>query len=174
MDALQKWLEKTQSSSYSFYNTRSKVPLGYMFWNISIAWGKNQNSLKWTAGSFFICFLLTPVLSIKYSLFAFNIQIRCLLSNFSFVWLFVTLEILQARMLEWVATSSSMGSSWPRNWTCISYVSSIGFFTTSTTWKVSIPDFKTCPFLLPSCALYLLLCIYLKHFLTLLTLLLIV
>ena len=26
--------------------------------------------------------------------------------------------ILQARMLEWVAMSSSRGSSWPRDWTC--------------------------------------------------------
>ena len=29
-------------------------------------------------------------------------------------------EILQARILEWVAMSSSWGSSWPRNWICIS------------------------------------------------------
>ena len=34
--------------------------------------------------------------------------------------------ILQARILEWVAISSSRGSSWPRDWTCISYVSCIG------------------------------------------------
>ena len=33
--------------------------------------------------------------------------------------------ILQARILEWVAMPSSRGSSWPRNWTCTSYVSSI-------------------------------------------------
>ena len=34
-------------------------------------------------------------------------------------------EILQARILEWVAISSSRGSSWPRIWTiisCISYI----------------------------------------------------
>ena len=31
--------------------------------------------------------------------------------------------ILQARILEWVAISSSRGSSWPRDQTCISYVS---------------------------------------------------
>ena len=30
--------------------------------------------------------------------------------------------ILQARILEWVATSFSRGSSWPRDWTCISCV----------------------------------------------------
>ena len=31
--------------------------------------------------------------------------------------------VLQARILEWVAISSSRGSSWPRNWTRVSYVS---------------------------------------------------
>ena len=34
-------------------------------------------------------------------------------------------EILQARVLEWVAMPSSRGSSPPRDWTCISYVSCI-------------------------------------------------
>ena len=29
-------------------------------------------------------------------------------------------EILQARMLEWVAIPSSRGFSWPRDWTCVS------------------------------------------------------
>ena len=35
-------------------------------------------------------------------------------------------EILHARILEWVAMSSSRGSFQPRDWTCLSYVSSIG------------------------------------------------
>ena len=35
-------------------------------------------------------------------------------------------EILQARILKWVAISSSRGSSWPRGRTYISYVSCIG------------------------------------------------
>ena len=35
-------------------------------------------------------------------------------------------RILQARILEWVVTSSSRGSSRPRDWTCIFYVSCIG------------------------------------------------
>ena len=30
-------------------------------------------------------------------------------------------EISQARILEWVATSFSSGSSWPRGWNCISW-----------------------------------------------------
>ena len=48
--------------------------------------------------------------------------------------------ISQARILEWVTTSSRR-SSWPRDQTCNSYVSSIGrqvlyhFFTTSATWE---------------------------------------
>ena len=45
--------------------------------------------------------------------------------------------ILQARILEWVAISSSSGSSWPGNWTHASYSLALagGFFTTSTTWE---------------------------------------
>ena len=34
--------------------------------------------------------------------------------------------IFQTRRQEWIAVSFSRGSSWPRNWTCISYVSCIG------------------------------------------------
>ena len=34
--------------------------------------------------------------------------------------------ILQARVLEWVAMSSARGSSWPRDRTCMSFVSCIG------------------------------------------------
>ena len=34
--------------------------------------------------------------------------------------------ILQARIPEWVAVPSSRRSSWPRYWTCISYISCIG------------------------------------------------
>ena len=34
--------------------------------------------------------------------------------------------ILQARILEWVAMPSPSGSPWPRDWTCISWVSCIG------------------------------------------------
>ena len=45
-------------------------------------------------------------------------------------------RILQARILEWVAMPSSRGSSWPRDWTEVSYVFCIGgFFTTSATWE---------------------------------------
>ena len=42
--------------------------------------------------------------------------------------------ILQARMLEWVAISSSRGSSWPKDWTCISCFAG-GFFYHWVTWE---------------------------------------
>ena len=38
----------------------------------------------------------------------------------------LSLRILQARILGWVAMPSSWGSSWPRDWNCISYISFIG------------------------------------------------
>ena len=45
--------------------------------------------------------------------------------------------VLQASILEWVAISSSRGSSRPRDQTCISCISCISrrFFTTSATWE---------------------------------------
>ena len=58
----------------------------------------------------------------------------CLLSRFCHAWLFATLwtvarqsphGILQAGILEWVAVTSR-GSSQPRDWTCVSYISRIG------------------------------------------------
>ena len=67
----------------------------------------------------------------------------CMLSRFSHVWFFETLwtvahqdpqpmGILQARIVEWAAMLSSRGSSRPRDWTCVSYISCIagGFFIT--------------------------------------------
>ena len=62
---------------------------------------------------------------------------RVLAQLFSHVWLFVTprtvahqaplsMGILQARILEWVAMPSSRGSSQPRDWTHVSQVSCIG------------------------------------------------
>ena len=42
--------------------------------------------------------------------------------------------ILQARILEWVAISFSRGSSWPRNWTRVSYIAG-RFFTVWATGK---------------------------------------
>ena len=54
--------------------------------------------------------------------------------------------ILQARILECVAIPFSRGSSWPRDQTCVSYVSWLagGFFTTSATWEalVSFKNFQ--------------------------------
>ena len=60
----------------------------------------------------------------------------CMLNHFSCVWLFVTpwtvacqvplsMGILQARILEWVAMPSSRGSSWPRDRTWVSLTSPV-------------------------------------------------
>ena len=61
--------------------------------------------------------------------------------------------ILQARILEWVATSYSRRSSWPRDWTQVSCVSCTAgrFFSTSTTWKTqdgaaaAAKSLRSCP-----------------------------
>ena len=74
-------------------------------------------------------------------------DLRCMLSCFSCVWLFVTPwtqqatdVISQARILEWVAVPASRGSSRLSDWARISYVSCTAsrFFTTSATWKPQI------------------------------------
>ena len=57
--------------------------------------------------------------------------LMCMLSCFSRVRLFATPwlrvhELLQARILEWVPMPSSRGSSPPRDWTSVSYISCIG------------------------------------------------
>ena len=44
--------------------------------------------------------------------------------------------LLQARILGWVAMPPSRGSSWPRDWTWVSY--NPLFFTTSTTWEANL------------------------------------
>ena len=49
------------------------------------------------------------------------------LGSDSWVWLFVH-EVLQARILDWVAISSSRRSSWPRDWTWVSCIAGT-FFT---------------------------------------------
>ena len=50
--------------------------------------------------------------------------------------------ILQARILEWVAISCSRGSSWPRDWTHVSYISCIDRWVLYhfTTGKPSFPE----------------------------------
>ena len=54
--------------------------------------------------------------------------------------------ILQARILEWVAISSSRGSSWPRDWTCLSYLSCIGRYSfdpwTTKIWTVWVHSYS--------------------------------
>ena len=62
---------------------------------------------------------------------AFELSFECM-CWFSCVWLFVALpgssvhRTFQGRILEWVATSFSRGFSWPRDQTCIFWVSCTG------------------------------------------------
>ena len=78
----------------------------------------------------------------------FHLTDTCVLSCCSRVWLFAILWTVahqvplsvgfsQAKVLEWVAVPSSRGSSWPRDWTHISYVSCIGRWVLypSATWE---------------------------------------
>ena len=72
----------------------------------------------------------------------FRCSCTCVLSHFRHVWLCNPMDcsppgssvhgIFQARILEWVVIPFSRGSSWPRDWTHVSWVSCIagGFFTT--------------------------------------------
>ena len=57
--------------------------------------------------------------------------------------------ILQAKILEWIAMSSSKESSQPRDGTCVSYISCISrrFFTTSASWEAQVKVLVTqlCP-----------------------------
>ena len=46
----------------------------------------------------------------------------------------LSMAILQARILEWVAMPFSRGSSWPRDWTQVSNIAE-RFFTIWTTWE---------------------------------------
>ena len=48
--------------------------------------------------------------------------------------------IFQARILKWVAISYSRGSSWPRDWSCVSFISCIGWWTlcNSATWEAPV------------------------------------
>ena len=66
-----------------------------------------------------------------------NSMCVCMLSPFIHFWLFMTPMdcsplsssvhgFLQARILEWVAIPYSRGSSWPRDWTHMYYVSCTG------------------------------------------------
>ena len=57
--------------------------------------------------------------------------------------------ILQASLLEWVAISSSRGSSWPRDWTCVSCISASAgsFFTTEPPASFAIAICYSCSFL---------------------------
>ena len=105
----------------------------FFFLWVSAFFVGHESSPFWSPNSI-LRFLLINVLW-KYD----NILYKCILvlSCFSRVQLFATLwtavhkiplsmGILQARILEWSAMTSSSGSFWPRDWTCISCRSCIG------------------------------------------------
>ena len=105
-------------------------------------------------------YLVSPVYKMK--LHGTCILGRCgglgICSYLCCVWLFATPwtcslpgssvhRIVQARILEWGAISSSRGSSWPRNGTLVSYISCIGrqgfvflffFFNHWATWEARV------------------------------------
>ena len=62
-------------------------------------------------------------------------------------------RIFQAITLEWVAMPSSRGSFWPKDQTCVSYVSCIGKQGKLLAWLISPPLDSPFP---PPCHLYLL------------------
>ena len=102
------------------------IPVVYFFsfWN----W------YKWNSLVNFLCVWLLScnIIHVRFKqAILYNVLSHC-----SYVWLFVTLwtiayqaprsmGILQTRILEWVAMPSSRGSSRPRNWNCVSYISCI-------------------------------------------------
>ena len=73
---------------------------------------------------------------IKWEITEYFVIFMCALSHFSLLTLWEPMDcsppdysvhgILQATILEWIVIPSSKGSSWPRDWTCVSYVSCIG------------------------------------------------
>ena len=81
----------------------------------------------------------------------------CVLSHSSHVCLFQTPwagcsppgsslhGILQARILEWVAISFFKGSSWPRDWTCVSCIFCFGrqILYHHATWEALLPHNKS-------------------------------
>ena len=108
-----------------------KIASGNMKLAATSTWLHGQAELRWEPSDFYkrfddnlneLNFVLPPL---------------CVLSSFSHVWLCNPMNcsppdssvhgIFQARRLEWVAMSSSRGSSWPRNRTpwMVSYVSCI-------------------------------------------------
>ena len=82
--------------------------------HVVVSWKKQIfNSASVHEGSWCSCVLICPTLCDS---------LDCSLPGSS------VYGILQARLLEWIATSSSRGSSQPRNWTCVSCIAG-GFFT---------------------------------------------
>ena len=86
---------------------------------LSFQWEKNKKDLEkyepWPY-TFYVC---VPVKALQSCLILCDPLDYCPPGSYVYA-------ILQVRILEWVAVSPSRESSWPRDWTCISYVSGIG------------------------------------------------
>ena len=146
-----------------------QAPLSMGFWTkilewvaISFSrgysWPRNWTWVSCIAGRFFTdwamrkAHLLSPPHSCWQPCFWLHGGMRA--HSLSCVWLFCDPKgcspqgsslhgVLQARKLEWVAVSSSRGSSWPRDWTQVSCVSCIGrrILYHWATWEASTSDF---------------------------------
>ena len=129
-----------------FFSCRyATVPVSFI-WKYPFLHTGSWSLKPWASMSVLLAKLLQSCLTLCPSSPGFPCQC-CVLSHFSCVWLCNPMdcslpglsvhEILQAKILEWVAISSSRGI-FPSQGLNLSYVSCIGrqvFFTTSTTWN---------------------------------------
>ena len=129
------------SSKAVSFISRSVVPA--LSHSPSLLWSRSSSALTWPSerSSPFVIFTLVVFellifLSLHYNwsdLLKIQIPYICVClviqscptlcnpMNYSLLGSSV-LEISQARILEWVAISSSRRSSWPRDWTCVSCI----------------------------------------------------
>ena len=114
-----------------FHRTRSKIFICFLFFFLKhILLIQKKNKML----NCFKAYLRPKVIFPSY-IKDFEIYCVCMLSCFSHVQLFATFwsppgssvhGILQARILEWVAMPSTMGSSRPRDRTWVFYISCTG------------------------------------------------
>ena len=138
---------KDSYSSAKFANIRyvrqsvkATVSFHVDFFTLPLSSGGTQGatSILWI---WLYCFALEKHTYLRCTVMPMNTLSHCcavyVLSHFSHVWLSCnTLDcslpgsfvhgILQVKILEWVAMTSSRGSSWPRDQNCVSYISCVG------------------------------------------------
>ena len=138
---------ETPAKSEYARTSRCLISQKFYFGSFTTLLSKHSKSLTFTTGME-VRFQLPPIEVVYYYLSLLQNVSFCLLSKvcfmvgacmhaklgFSCIWFFATSSppgssiygILQTRILEWVAMPFSRGSSWPRNLTCVSYISCIG------------------------------------------------